>query len=171
MSPLSVPIDELRPAPANGPPDGAAPHGDSIGAPAGILRRAGALAIDLMVVVAFMFAWAYVLVMGFGYPVRSGALGRIDLPYFTVTFAFAWLYCAGLEGGPHAATWGKRAMGICVRNLEGEPPGFGRASLRFLARLLTIATAMLGWFLILLTPRRQALHDLVSRTTVRRRAA
>jgi len=161
MSPLSVPIDELQPA-----PDGVAP-----GAPAGLGRRAGALVIDLAVVVAFMFAWAYVLVVGIGYPVRSGAFGRVDLPYFAVTFAFAWLYCAGLEGSPRAATWGKRAMGLCVCDRRGEPPGFGRATLRFLARLLTIATAMLGWFLILFTARRQALHDLASGTTVRRRSS
>jgi uncharacterized RDD family membrane protein YckC len=150
-------LEDLRPAPADGP---------CARAPAGFLRRTAAAAIDALVAIAFVFVWSYVLVGLLGYRVDREAPGAADLPYFAVSLLFAWLYCAGLESGPRAATLGKRALGLSVRDRFGERPGFGRASLRFLARLLTVSTAMLGWLLILATPKRQALHDLLAGTTV-----
>jgi uncharacterized RDD family membrane protein YckC len=150
-------LDDLRPAPAGSLAD--AP-------PAGFLRRTAAAAIDALVVIAFLFAWSYVLVALFGYSVDRNAPGGVDLPYFSVAILFTWLYCAGMESGARAATLGKRALGLSVRDRHGEKPGLGRASLRWLARILTLATAMLGWLLILVTPHRQALHDLVAGTTV-----
>lgn len=148
-------LDDLRPAAAAAPP-----------APAGFLRRTAAAAIDALVVIAFVFAWSYVLVALLGYSVRRDAPGAADLPYFAVSALFAWLYCAGLESGARAATLGKRALGLRVCDRCGEGPSFGRATLRFLARLVTLATALSGWLLILATPRRQALHDLIAGTTV-----
>jgi len=150
-------LDELRPAPADASPDAS---------PAGFPRRTGAAAIDALVVIAFLFAWSYVLVALFGYSVDRNAPGVVDLPYFSVAIVFAWLYCACMESGARGATLGKRALGLSVRDRHGEKPGFGRASLRWLARGLTLATLMLGWLLILVTKRRQALHDLVAGTTV-----
>lgn len=147
-------LDDLRPAPVG------------VGAPAGFLRRTAAAAIDALVVALFVLAWSAALVLLFGLPRDRNALGAADLPYFAGIIAFPWLYCAGLESGRRGATLGKRALGLCVCDRRGEPVGFGRASLRCLARLLTLATAMLGWFLILLTPQRQALHDLVAGTLV-----
>ncbi|MCC7049638.1 MAG: RDD family protein [Alphaproteobacteria bacterium] len=142
----------------------AAPVG--VGTPAGFARRTSAATIDALIVVLFVLAWSAALVLLFGLPRDRDAVGAADLPYFAGLVGFPWLYCAGLESGRRGATLGKRLMGLCVCDRRGEPLGFGRASLRWLARLLTIATAMLGWFLILLTPHRQALHDLVAGTMV-----
>jgi uncharacterized RDD family membrane protein YckC len=150
-------LEELRPAPVDAGLDAA---------PAGFLRRTAAAAIDALVVIAFLFAWSYVLVALFGYSVDRDAPGGADLPYFAVSIPFTWLYCACMEGGAHAATLGKRLLGLGVRDRHGERPGFGRASLRWLARGLTLATLMVGWLLILVTKRRQALHDLAAGTTV-----
>jgi uncharacterized RDD family membrane protein YckC/Tfp pilus assembly major pilin PilA len=77
-----------------------------------------------------------------------------------------FLYCALLESSGLQATLGKRALGIKVVDRHGERIGFGRAAARFAAKLLSVLTLLLGYLLVLVTPRRQALHDLLAGTLV-----
>ena len=149
-------MDDLRPAPQAG----------ADARPAGFLRRSAAAAIDALVLLAFLFAESFVLLAVLGFTLDRQAIGRADLAYFATGLGFAWLYCALSESGTHAATPGKRLLGLEVRDRHGLPLGFARASGRFLARTLTLATLLLGWLLILVLPRRQALHDLVAGTVV-----
>jgi len=84
-----------------------------------------------------------------------------------ISVAIAWLYFAGLESGRSRATLGKRAMGLEVRRAGGlEQIGFGRASVRWLAHWVSFALLLGGFLMQPFTPRRQALHDLVSGTVV-----
>ena len=146
-------LDDLRPA----------AHGEL---PAGFLRRSAAAAIDGTVVLLFQLLISIVLVGGLSLSTSRDDFGTADLPYYGMTAGFLILYFAVAESGPHAATWGKRALGLAVRDRTGEPPGFRRALLRLLLRFLTTGTLLLGWLTILFTPRRQALHDLLSGTVV-----
>ena len=155
-----VEIDEFSPA-RLGPPREAAL--------AGIGRRSLAALIDACVLVALLFVEALVLVGVFGFNVER-ELGAGDAPYFLLAAVIAWFYCAGFDSGRRGATPGKRALGLEVVDLNGERPGFARASLRFLMRGATVLTLMLGWALILATKRRQALHDLAAGTLVVRAA-
>jgi len=156
-----VEFDDIAPASLGPPPQTAL---------AGLGARSLAALIDLAVLVAILFAESYVLLAVFGLKVGRD-LDAGDAPYFALAFLLTWLYCAGFDSGRRGATPGKRALGLEVVDLDGERPGFARASLRFLMRGLTVATLMLGWLAIPLTRRRQALHDLVSGTLVVRSAA
>lgn len=76
------------------------------------------------------------------------------------------LYCALLESSRRQATLGKIALGLKVTGLHGERIGFGRAVARFVARLLSVLTLCLGYLLIVVTKRRQGLHDVIAGTLV-----
>ncbi len=156
-----VEISDIAPARLGPPPETAL---------AGLGARSLAALIDLVALVAVLFAESYVLLAVFGLKAERD-LGAGDAPYFAVAFLLAWLYCAGFDSGRRGATPGKRALGLEVVDLAGERPSFARATLRFLMRGLTAATLMLGWLLILFSRRRQALHDMVSGTLVVRSAA
>jgi hypothetical protein len=71
-----------------------------------------------------------------------------------------------LESSRWQATIGKRALGLKVTNPRGERIGFARAATRFVAKLLSVLTLCVGFLLILVTERRQALHDLIAGTLV-----
>jgi len=102
-----------------------------------------------------------------------------------------WLYCAVLEGGPHEETLGQLAFGMKVIDYAGRPIGYFRASVRILLKILFclpllitddlggISNFPLGATLLLaslpfvfdcafalVTPRKQALHDLIVRCLV-----
>ena len=127
---------------------------------AGFWRRFAAYAIDYFVVLlAGMVLGALVIAAGV---VENGTQGR-----FTVWLLVGYfLYCALLESSPWQATLGKRAIGIKVTNGRGERIGFARAAMRFVAKLLSVLTLFVGYLLIVLTRRRQALHDLLAGTLV-----
>ncbi len=72
------------------------------------------------------------------------------------------LYFAAFEASARAATPGKRLLGFHVRTTNGRRAGFGRLLLRNLLKWLSAAPWMAGFLLAILTPRRQALHDLLS---------
>jgi len=149
---MAAALDDLRPAPLPRPE-----------APAGLGARLAAALLDLLVLVAFLFAEAFVLAGPLGLKPDPKDLGGVDLAYFALALAFAWLYAAGLESGARGATLGKRALGLAVRTQDGNRAGFARTSLRFLVRSLSF---LVGWIVIPLTSRRQALHDLAAGTVV-----
>ena len=57
-------------------------------------------------------------------------------------------------------------LGLKVMNRRGERIGFARAAVRFVAKLLSVLTLCFGYLLIVVTRRRQALHDLIAGTLV-----
>lgn len=79
-----------------------------------------------------------------------------------------WLYRAGLESSTLQATLGKRVFGLVVVDTDGERISFGRASLRHFCKLLSIMSLGLGFLLVLMHERRQALHDQLAGTFVLR---
>jgi uncharacterized RDD family membrane protein YckC len=127
---------------------------------AGFWRRFAAYAIDyLIVLVGGMVLGALVIRTGI---VENGTQGR-----FTVwLLAGYFLYCTSLESSSWQATIGKRLIGIKVTNRHGERIGFARAAARFVAKLLSVLTLFVGYLLIAITARRQALHDLIAGTLV-----
>ena len=63
-------------------------------------------------------------------------------------------------------TPGKRAFGLRVIQTDGQPVGLGPVLLRNVLRPFDVAVVAIGLFLILFTPRRQRLGDLVAGTMV-----
>ena len=69
-------------------------------------------------------------------------------------------YVGFLEGSNSGQTIGKRALGIRVIDYRtGGPIGFGRAVLRYFARILSVIPCFLGYFWMLWDKERQTWHD------------
>jgi uncharacterized RDD family membrane protein YckC len=63
-------------------------------------------------------------------------------------------------------TPGKRLLGLSVIDRRGHPPGVGRSGARALFALVSGLFMLMGFFLVLVDRRRQALHDKLSGTFV-----
>jgi uncharacterized RDD family membrane protein YckC len=53
-----------------------------------------------------------------------------------------------------------------VTDMAGKRITFARATVRFFGKFLSIAPAFAGFLIALITPQKQALHDLISGTLV-----
>lgn len=109
--------------------------------PAALPRRAAALALDYLVIAAWL-----VVVVGVGALARSAApdlaarvfsdpLAAEAVGFLLLTLPVG-LYFALSEASRSGATWGKRRMGITVAGPRGEPPSIGRSLLRTALKLL-----------------------------------
>jgi uncharacterized RDD family membrane protein YckC len=76
-----------------------------------------------------------------------------------------WLYYALMESSSYQATLGKRALGLRVVGLTGQPVSFGRASGRFFGKILS-SILLIGYLMAAFTARKQALHDMMARCVV-----
>jgi uncharacterized RDD family membrane protein YckC len=77
-----------------------------------------------------------------------------------------WLYFAGFESSTWQATPGKRALDLKVTDLAGRRIGFGRATGRFFAKIISTVILLIGFIMAAFSERRQALHDRVAGTLV-----
>ncbi|HEX5426426.1 MAG TPA: RDD family protein [Candidatus Acidoferrales bacterium] len=93
-----------------------------------------------------------------------GGLGRLALLRIVVN----WLYYALFESSAWQATIGKKALGLTVTDLEGRRIGFGRATGRFFAKILSFMILCIGFFMIAFTSKKQGLHDILAGTLVLR---
>ena len=138
---------------------------DDRAAYAGFWRRFAAHAIDYVIVLGGSLV---VIVAAF----VVGLVTDDSQERFTLlSLGSYFFYCVLLESSPWQATVGKRALGLKVTNRRGVRIGFVRAVVRFVAKLLSVATLLLGYLLVVVTKRRQALHDLIAGTLVARDAA
>ena len=83
-----------------------------------------------------------------------------------ILMVIAWLYSSIMEHSELQATVGKRIVGIKVADMNGSRITFKRALARNLCKILSFATLLAGFLMSAFTKRRQALHDLLSRTQV-----
>ena len=133
--------------------------------------RAAALAIDLAIVVGIS------LVLGL-VSYYSGRLGEIleslSLTVFILAvFMYQWCYFMLFEGLGGGRTPGKRAIGLRVVHVGGEPLSFQGSVLRNLIRVVDFqpgGTGVAGAICILASKRAQRLGDLVAGTMVVRDA-
>jgi uncharacterized RDD family membrane protein YckC len=73
-----------------------------------------------------------------------------------------WLYSAFMESSALQATIGQLATSIRVTDLAGRRIGFGRATARHFAQILSVLTLCVGYLMIAFTEKKQALHDMVA---------
>ncbi len=97
----------------------------------------------------------------------QGPASRGPKPGWTLAvLAVWWLYYAILESSARGATLGKRILGLRVVDMDGRRLGFGRATWRFFAKLLSLLTFMIGYVMAVFTPKNQALHDYLAKSLV-----
>ena len=77
-----------------------------------------------------------------------------------------WLYSAGVTSSRFGGTFGKIIMGMKVIDESGNPVSFRRATVRFLAKILSGLILCIGFFMIHFSPTKQGLHDRFAGTYV-----
>jgi uncharacterized RDD family membrane protein YckC len=117
---------------------------------AGFFRRSLAAVIDLAIV-----------------SLASAAVDLVLRGESWQAFFFIWFfYSAALESSREQATIGKRAMRMFVCGADGRRLTFARAAIRTLAKLASLAICGMGFVMPLMTPRKQALHDMLTDAVV-----
>ncbi len=86
--------------------------------------------------------------------------------YFFLPLVIDWFYFAGFHSSVKQATLGKLAVGIVVTSDKGDRIGFGKATLRYIAKTLCVLTLGIGFIPIKFTKRKQGIHDLFAGTVV-----
>ncbi|MDD1665079.1 MAG: RDD family protein [Methanomicrobiales archaeon] len=137
----------------------------------GFWARLGAAIIDGMLVGIFILLLGAFVSFVFAIP-SSSTSSSADAASISFTFtliigtAISWVYYAGQESSPAQATLGKRVIGARVTDLEGKRISFGRASGRWLGKILSAASLCLGFLMIGFSKRKQGLHDKLAGTLV-----
>ena len=134
--------------------------------PASLGRRLAADILDGVIVGGTLF----VLGVGFQSWIGFSGEGGIRGPALAAAVAFAllamWLYSSWMESSREQGTAGKIVLDLKVSDVAGARLSFARASIRFLAKLVSALTLGAGLLTVLFTGRRQALHDLIARSVV-----
>jgi uncharacterized RDD family membrane protein YckC len=73
-----------------------------------------------------------------------------------------WLYFAGFECSRGRGTPGKTLLRIMVTDRDGNRISFARATLRHLAKFISVLIIFIGFIMIGLTKKRQGLHDKIA---------
>jgi uncharacterized RDD family membrane protein YckC len=79
-----------------------------------------------------------------------------------------WLYEAFMESSSKQATLGKMVFGMKVTDLTGRRISFARATGRHFAKYVSAFTLTIGYIMAGFTEKKQALHDMIAGTLVRR---
>jgi uncharacterized RDD family membrane protein YckC len=124
---------------------------------AGFWRRVAAVLIDGLLLAAVTAPLTAAMVDD---PYRWGGPGNV------LSSAIGWLYFALMESSSRQATLGKMALGIRVTDLEGERIGFGRATGRYFAKILSALILGIGFLMAAFTEKKQGLHDILAQTLV-----
>jgi len=112
--------------------------------------------------------WLFAAVIP-GSPPDISFLGALAHPL--VSHVLGWggylFYFSYLESSEWQATIGKQVMNIVVTDQDGRRLRFNRAAARTVAGLFSVAS-VIGAAICAFTERREALHDIVTGTVVRR---
>jgi uncharacterized RDD family membrane protein YckC len=86
--------------------------------------------------------------------------------YIALAFVGQWLYEALLTSSSWQGTIGKRVLRLKVVDEAGNRIGFGRATGRFFAKILSSMFFCIGFIMIGFTERKRGLHDMLASTVV-----
>jgi uncharacterized RDD family membrane protein YckC len=88
--------------------------------------------------------------------------------YIALAFVGQWLYEALLSSSSWQGTIGKKILRLKVVDEAGNRIGFGRATGRFFAMILSSMFMCIGFIMIGFTERKTGLHDMLAGTRVLR---
>ena len=91
------------------------------------------------------------------------------MAWYLGSIVLIWLYFTLFESSRLQATPGKMALGLVVTDEYGQRIGFGRATGRYFAKILSSLIFCIGYMMAGWTARKQALHDLIAGTCVVRK--
>lgn len=134
---------------------------------AGFWRRLAAYLVDSFIVA----IPTILLIESMGLTAPDPA-GMFDAPLeemavlLAVVYLAQWPYFAGFEASSWQATPGKRLVRVKVTDVDGHRLGFGHATGRYFAKLISEALLAIGYLMIGFTAKKQGLHDLLARSLV-----
>ncbi len=130
-------------------------------------RRIGAALVDIGVL--FLVFVVLGVLIGDSESGNGGGQVTLDGAGFIVFVGLTLLYYF-LQEAATGQTLGKRLLGVRVRAVGGGDPGAGRIAIRTLLRLIDSLPFLylVGFVVMIATPRRQRLGDLAGRTVVGR---
>ena len=113
-----------------------------------------------------LVAWIIdIVIVGVAQAILSAVLGRSAGQGLGALIGIA--YIVYLEGSPSGQTVGKRVMNIRIVDADtGGPIGYGRAILRYFARILSAIPCLLGFFWMIWDKEKQTWHDKISTNVV-----
>lgn len=154
---------------------------------AGFLKRATAFAADYLIV----GVASLLLKMGINHFFED--IPGVPL-HIALLFIGGWAYWSFQESSRLQATFGKQLVNVIVTDLNGDQLSFTRASIRYLTKVIglycltfgltpvgltplggviteLIATVLgvgfcIGFILVIFTPKKQALHDMITMAVV-----
>ena len=129
----------------------------------GLLRRLGAILYDTLLVLALLFliTTPFIAVRG-GEPVEANDNLLYQVCVVLAVYLFFTLYWSR-----SGSTLGMQSWGLRVETPEGQPPSFGKATVRFLAAVLSWAALGLGFLWQLWDKDKLTWHDRLSGTRLR----
>ena len=105
----------------------------------------------------------FILKIGNPSSLGSPEIQRLVIWMLLSTCIVSWLYYSILESSKSQATIGKRMIGLVVTDLNGDRISFYRASLRWLAKIVSVGNfIVLGYLIAFFTEKKQTVHDLIS---------
>jgi len=123
---------------------------------AGFWRRVAAAILDGLIVGAVTAPFSIGMSSGNRYSATASSISTV----------VSWLYSALMESSAKQATLGKMALGIRVTDLDGNRIGFGKATGRYFAKILSALILGIGFLMVAFTERKQGLHDMLAGTLV-----
>jgi len=147
---------------------------------AGFWIRFGAYLIDGIICAVVIYGSLFIVILlgaalspgsysSYYSPYSSGTspvTGLLVILWFIFAIVFSWLYYAYQESSPAQATLGKQAVGIIVTDTEGNRISLGKATGRWLAKILSALILCIGFIMIGFTDQKQGLHDMIASTRV-----
>jgi uncharacterized RDD family membrane protein YckC len=124
---------------------------------AGFWARVAAYFVDVSILIVLFVA----ISIGSAY---AGDMGKVigNIVYLLINL----LYWPVMESSARQATFGKSIVGIQITDLNGNRVSFIRAFLRNLAKIISAIPLGIGFLLAAFTGRKQALHDMITKTLV-----
>jgi len=114
---------------------------------------------DFVIVISLlMLATMLAMLAGFG-----GRTAMKD-PIYTVYLLSIWFFYLAWCWHQGGMTVGMRAWRVKIEDENGNKPGWGKSTIRFLASLLSTAAAGIGFLWALIDSRNRTWHDLLSST-------
>jgi uncharacterized RDD family membrane protein YckC len=178
-APVGTPVEPAHgpAAPGYGYRDPATVFAQPVLSYVGFWPRFLALFIDniILQVAAYIVTFAIMIPLGIvgaatgGEEGMSTGLSIGQLIAFAPTLVMGWLYFAWMDSSPHQGTLGKIVMGIKITDLEGQRIGFGQATWRYFAKIISTIVCYLGLLAVAWDPRHQGWHDHLASTFVVRR--
>ena len=86
----------------------------------------------------------------------------VEVVAYVLGILMLWLYFARMESSSNQSTFGKRALGIIVTDLEGKKISFLRATGRLFGKLLSAFIFPIIFLMVAFTDKKQALHDMIA---------